>query len=159
MANPEIKMIASIGNHMPLLTVWKESGVTDPYGFDLVVHLADRVLPGQPEIGMRGRSERLLDGTYQFVSGLHFEPYYTRAKGDKRLTYLAQAQNDWDDRLIATEEIQNVHDLEGKSLVVTAPARLRVRQPAPLSRARRGRPQPHQVPHAKGRRHQGSWPG
>jgi ABC-type nitrate/sulfonate/bicarbonate transport system substrate-binding protein len=40
-----------------------------------------------------------------------------RAKGEKRLTYLAQAQNNWDDRLVAAPEIKSTHDLKGKRIV------------------------------------------
>src|SRR6266540_56028 len=64
----------------------------------------------------------LLDGTYDFLSGLHHEPYYYRAKGDKRFIYIAQAQNDWDDSVVATQEIKSPKDLEGKKVICTSSA-------------------------------------
>src|SRR5215203_3419579 len=71
---------------------------------------------------MNERAPKLLDGTYDFLSGLHHEPYYYRARGNKRFVYLAQAQNDWDDRIVATDAITSPQDLEGKRLIVTSPA-------------------------------------
>ena len=122
MVKPIVNMLASDISHMPLLVVWRDSGVTQEHGFDLVVHIAGYEMSGQPFITMRERAPQLLDGTYDFLSGLHHEPYYYRARGDKRFVYLAQAQNDWDDRIIATEEIKSVKDLEGKRLIVTSRA-------------------------------------
>src|SRR6185503_8113491 len=58
-----------------------------------------------------------LAGEIDFLSGLHQETYRERAKGEKRLTYLAQAQNNWDDRLVALPEIKNVNDLKGRKIV------------------------------------------
>lgn len=119
---PTINMLASDISHMPLLLVWRDSGVTRKHGFTLNVHIANAAIPRQPFIEMKDRAPRLLDGTYDFLSGLHHEPYYYRARGDKRFVYLAQAQNDWDDRVIATEAIQSARDLEGKKVIVTAAA-------------------------------------
>jgi ABC-type nitrate/sulfonate/bicarbonate transport system substrate-binding protein len=112
MIKPVINMLASEISHMPLHLVWRDSGVTQEHGFDLVVHVANAKV-GAP---------LLLDGTYDFLSGLHHEPYIYRARGDKRFSYLAQAQNDWDDRIIAREEIQTAKDLEGKKILITARA-------------------------------------
>ena len=122
MVKPVVNMLASEISHMPLLFVWRDSGVTQEHGFDLVVHVANAEISGQPFIQMDERAPKLLAGTYDFLSGLHHEPYHYRARGDKRLVYLAQAQNDWDDRVIATPEIQSAKDLEGKRFIVTSRA-------------------------------------
>ena len=45
---------------------------------------------------MAHRAKLALAGEIDFLSGLHHETYRERAKGEKRLTYLAQAQNNWD---------------------------------------------------------------
>ena len=66
---------------------------------------------------MAHRAKLALAGEIDFLSGLHHETYRERAKGEKRLTYLAQAQNNWDDRLVALPEIKNVEDLKGKKIV------------------------------------------
>lgn len=122
MIKPTINMLASEISHMPLHTVWRDSGVTQKHGFDLVVHVANADVPNQPFIQMNQRAPKLLDGGYDFLSGLHHEPYHYRARGDKRFVYLAQAQNDWDDRVIAAEEIRTPKDLEGKRFIVTSRA-------------------------------------
>ncbi len=66
---------------------------------------------------MAHRAKLALAGEIDFLSGLHHETYRERAKGEKRLTYLAQAQNNWDDRLVAVPEIKTVEDLKGKKIV------------------------------------------
>jgi ABC-type nitrate/sulfonate/bicarbonate transport system substrate-binding protein len=66
---------------------------------------------------MDDRAKGLLSGEYQFLSGLHHETYIYRAKGDKRFLYLAQTQNDWDDRLIARKGITDAKQLEGKKII------------------------------------------
>ena len=71
---------------------------------------------------MKERAPKLLAGTYDFLSGLHHEPYHYRARGDKRFVYLAQAQNDWDDRVIASEQIRSAKDLEGQRFIITSRA-------------------------------------
>jgi len=68
---------------------------------------------------MGDRARCLLEGDYEFLSGLHHETYIYRAKGDKRFLYLAQTQNDWDDRLIARPEIRDVKQLEGKKILTS----------------------------------------
>jgi ABC-type nitrate/sulfonate/bicarbonate transport system substrate-binding protein len=78
-------------------------------------------LDGAPS--RKDRTKLLLNGEYQFLSGLHHEPYFMRARGDKRLAYIAQGQNLWDDRMIVVPGISNVKQLEGKSIFVGAPAR------------------------------------
>jgi len=69
-------------------------------------------------IRMQERAPLLLDGIYDFLSGLHHETYVYRARGDKRLVYLAQAQNDWDDRIVARGGIRAPKDLEGQKVIV-----------------------------------------
>lgn len=36
MVKPVVKMLASVISHMPLHTVWRESGVTKRHGFELI---------------------------------------------------------------------------------------------------------------------------
>ncbi len=122
MAKSNISMLCSDISHMPLLYVWRDSGAAEKHGFELSVHIASVEVPGQPFVKMSERAPRLLDGTYDFLSGLHHETYIYRAKGDKRFVYLAQAQNDWDDRIVAAANIQSPRDLEGQKLVVTSSA-------------------------------------
>ena len=97
---PVVKMLASDFSHLPLLYVWRDSGVCQQHGFDLIVHATKMKSPDQPLLANSDRAPMLLDGTYDFLSGLHHEPYYYRAQGDKRFVYIAQAQNDWDDRFV-----------------------------------------------------------
>jgi hypothetical protein len=122
MVQPNITMLCSDVSHMPLLYVWRDSGVAQKQGFELTVHISAMEVAGQPFIGMRERAPKLLEGAYDFLSGLHHETYIYRARGDKRFVYLAQAQNDWDDRIVAADGINRPKDLEGKKLVVTAEA-------------------------------------
>ena len=122
MVTPEIRMLCSDISHMALHFVWRDSGVTRKHGFELTVDVARMNLSGRPPVVMDERAPRLLDGTYDFLSGLHHETYVYRARGDKRLVYLAQAQNDWDDRVVVSREITSPKDLEGKKLVVTTSA-------------------------------------
>src|ERR671926_281884 len=107
-----INLLASEISHMPLLFVWRDSGVTEKHGFTLNLNVANFDLPGQGFIEMSERAPGLLSGKYDFLSGLHHEPYQYRARGDKRFVYLAQAQNDWDDRVIATDAVKSPKDLE-----------------------------------------------
>jgi hypothetical protein len=107
---------------MPLHFVWRDSGVCQRHGFEPHVDMANVTVPGLPVIPMDQRAPKLLDGTYDFLSGLHVEPYQYRARGDKRLVYLAQTQNDWDDRIVARQEIRSPLELEGKTIIMTATA-------------------------------------
>lgn len=122
MIDPEVKLLCSSISHMPLHFVWRESGITQKHGFELVAHIANRSLAGEPKVSMRDRAVRLLDGTYDFLSGLHHETYVYRAKGDKRFVYLAQTQNDWDDRVLVAPDIASPQDLAGKKFYITSPA-------------------------------------
>ena len=63
MVKPVINMLASEVSHMPLHVVWRDSGVTQEHGFDLVVHVTNLHLDDQPFITMRERAPLLLDGT------------------------------------------------------------------------------------------------
>ena len=119
---PTITMLASDISHIPLLFVWKESGVCEKHGFSLKFDIANQEIAGHPFRAMSDRGPMLLDGTYDFLSGLHHEPYFYRARGDKRFIYIAQAQNDWDDRIVATQEIKSAKDLEGKTMLATSQA-------------------------------------
>ena len=122
MVKPVVKMICSHISHMALHSVWQHSGVTQKHGFDLVVDVTDVPTADGTVYTNRDRAPKLLDGTYDFISGLHHETYIYRAKGDKRFVYLAQAQNDWDDRVVALPEVRTPKDLEGKKLIVTSSA-------------------------------------
>src|SRR5712692_8956765 len=118
MVTPEIRMLCSDISHMALHFVWRDSGVTRKHGFELTVDVARMNLSGRPPVVMDERAPRLLDGTYDFLSGLHHETYVYRARGDKRLVYLAQAQKDWDDRIVARGGIRAPKDLEGQKVIV-----------------------------------------
>ena len=118
MVKPHVKMLCSIFSHMPLHSVWRDSGVTQKHGFEMTVDVANVPTADGTVITMKQRAPLLLDGTYDFLSGLHHETYVYRARGDKRLVYIAQAQNDWDDRVVAREGIRSAKDLEGQKVIV-----------------------------------------
>jgi hypothetical protein len=116
MALKKVRMLCSDLSHMPLHTILRHSGVAEKHGFELEVDIANIEMGGST-ITMPERAPGLLTGKYQFLSGLHHETYIYRAKGDKRFVYLAQTQNDWDDRLIARPEIKSPQQLEGKRIL------------------------------------------
>src|SRR4051812_40289186 len=108
-----LELLASDSSHLPLLYVFKESRVMEKYGFEL-----ELLVVGSPKAPtMAHRAKLALAGEIDFLSGLHHETYRNRAKGEKRLTYLGQAQNNWDDRLIAHPNIQTVQDLKGQNII------------------------------------------
>jgi ABC-type nitrate/sulfonate/bicarbonate transport system substrate-binding protein len=117
----KIKVLSSSISHMPLHFVFRDSGVAEKHGFELDVDIAKVPQMGKKTRGIRERAALLLSGEYQFLSGLHHEPYLYRARGDKRLVFLAQTQNDWDDRLIVRSDIREAAQLEGKK-ILTGPA-------------------------------------
>jgi ABC-type nitrate/sulfonate/bicarbonate transport system substrate-binding protein len=106
---------------MPLHFVFRDSGVAEKHGFELVVDITKVPQLGKTTRTIRERAALLLAGEYQFLSGLHHEPYLYRARGDKRLVFLAQTQDDWDDRLIVRPDIREPKQLEGKR-ILTGPA-------------------------------------
>ena len=108
-----LDLLASDSSHLPFLYVFKESGVMEKYGFEIDLH----IVGGAKAPTMAHRAKLALAGEIDFLSGLHHETYRERAKGEKRLTYLAQAQNNWDDRLVALPKIQTVQDLKGQKIV------------------------------------------
>jgi len=108
-----LELLASDSSHLPLLTVFKESKVMEKYGFELELE----IVGGAKAPTMAHRSKLALAGEIDFLSGLHHETYRARAKGEKRLVYLAQAQNNWDDRLLATSKIRSVEDLKGERII------------------------------------------
>ncbi|HEX9878649.1 MAG TPA: hypothetical protein VGB25_00475, partial [Candidatus Binatia bacterium] len=112
----KIRILCSDISHMSLHFVFRDSGVSQKHGFELEVDIAKYPQGGRPVRAMSDRAPCLLAGDYEFLSGLHHEPYVYRAKGDKRFVYLAQTQNDWDDRLIARPEIREAKQLEGKKI-------------------------------------------
>ena len=113
----KIRMLCSDISHMPLHFTFRDSGVAEKHGFELEVDVARVSLGGRPARSMGDRAKLLLSGDYEFLSGLHHETYIYRAKGDKRFLYLAQTQNDWDDRLIARADIKDAKQLEGKKII------------------------------------------
>ena len=108
-----LDLLASDSSHLPFLYVFKESKVMEKYGYEIDLH----IVGGAKAPTMAHRAKLALAGEIDFFSGLHHETYRERAKGEKRLTYLAQAQNNWDDRLVALPEIKNVEDLKGRKIV------------------------------------------
>ena len=108
-----LDLLASDSSHLPFLYVFKESKVMEKYGYEIDLH----IVGGAKAPTMAHRAKLALAGEIDFLSGLHHETYRERAKGEKRLTYLAQAQNNWDDRLVAAPEIQTVGDLKGRKIV------------------------------------------
>ncbi len=113
-----LDLLASDPSHLPFLFVFKESRVMEKYGFEIELH----IVGGAKAPTMAHRAKLALAGEIDFLSGLHHETYRERAKGEKRLTYLAQAQNNWDDRLIASPKINGVQDLKGKKIICHAKA-------------------------------------
>jgi len=113
----KIRMLCSDISHMPLHFTFRDSGVAQKHGFELEVDVARMSMEGRPARSMGDRAKCLLAGDYEFLSGLHHETYIYRAKGDKRFLYLAQTQNDWDDRLIARADIKEPKQLEGKRII------------------------------------------
>jgi NMT1/THI5 like len=109
----QIALLASDSSHLPLLTIFKESGMTERYGFEIELD----VVGGAKAPTMAHRTSLIFAGEIDFVSGLHHETYRARSRGDKRLVYLAQTQNRWDDRLVAAPEIKDVQDLRGRKIV------------------------------------------
>jgi ABC-type nitrate/sulfonate/bicarbonate transport system substrate-binding protein len=109
----QIALLASDSSHLPLLTVFKESGVTQKYGFEIELD----VVGGAKAPTMAHRTSLIFAGEIDFVSGLHHETYRARSRGDKRLVYLAQTQNRWDDRLVAASDVNGVQDLRGRKIV------------------------------------------
>jgi ABC-type nitrate/sulfonate/bicarbonate transport system substrate-binding protein len=108
-----LDLLASDSSHLPFLYVFKESGVMEKYGFEIDLH----IVGGAKAPTMAHRAKLALAGEIDFLSGLHHETYRERARGEKRLTYLAQAQNNWDDRLIANANIKTVEDLRGQKII------------------------------------------
>jgi ABC-type nitrate/sulfonate/bicarbonate transport system substrate-binding protein len=117
----KVKVLSSSISHMPLHFVFRDSGVAEKHGFELDVDIAKVPQMGKKTRTIRERAALLLAGEYQFLSGLHHEPYLYRARGDKRLVFLAQTQDDWDDRLIVRPDIREPKQLEGKR-ILTGPA-------------------------------------
>jgi len=113
-----LDVLASDPSHLPFLFVFKESQVMEKYGFEIDLH----IVGGAKAPTMAHRAKLALAGEIDFLSGLHHETYRARAKGEKRLTYLAQAQNNWDDRLVALPTIDGVQDLRGKKIICHAKA-------------------------------------
>jgi len=100
----QIALLASDSSHLPLLTVFKESGVTQKYGFEIELD----VVGGAKAPTMAHRTSLIFAGEIDFVSGLHHETY--RMAGDRR-TYV--------DRVVAGEAsaalVDMPFDLYGKN--------------------------------------------
>jgi hypothetical protein len=65
-----LSVLCSDISHMPLLTVWRDSGITEMFGIELEIDIAEVAVPGRPVIPKAGRADALLTGRYQSVSGL-----------------------------------------------------------------------------------------
>ena len=109
----QLALLASDSSHLPLLTVFRESGVTQKYGIEIELD----VVGGAKAPTMAHRTSLIFAGEIDFVSGLHHETYRARARGEKRLVYLAQTQNHWDDRLVVAPGIKSLEDLRGRRIV------------------------------------------
>jgi ABC-type nitrate/sulfonate/bicarbonate transport system substrate-binding protein len=96
--------------------------MAEAFGFRLSVDVCGIPTSAGKSIRKADRSRLLLEGRYQIVSGLHREPYLARGRGDKRLVYIAQTQNDWDDRVIVEPQVDSAKALEGRAVVVTSGA-------------------------------------
>jgi hypothetical protein len=120
MIQPTVRVLCTAVPHLPLLFVWRDSGVTQRQGFELAVDVPAGGGAGQFRIPMNDCADMLLAGTYDFLSGLHQQTYIYRARGDKRLVYVAQGQNTWAGRVVATPEIGSAEDLAGKRFLVTS---------------------------------------
>ena len=134
----KIKVLSSSISHMPLHAVFRDSGVAEKHGFTLELDIAKVPQRGKPTRTIGERAALLLSGEYQFLSGLHHEPYVYRARGDRRLTFLAQTQNHWDDRLICRARYPGSQTARREKNSQRSGA-LRCRQSAPGARARRCR--------------------
>ena len=108
-----LDLLASDSSHLPLLYVFRDSRVMEKYGYEIELH----IVGGAKAPTMQHRAKLALAGEIDFLSGLHHETYRERAKGERRLTYLAQAQNNWDDRLVAARAVQSIDDLRGRKIV------------------------------------------
>jgi ABC-type nitrate/sulfonate/bicarbonate transport system substrate-binding protein len=113
-----LDLLASDSSHLPFLYVFKESKVMEKYGYEIDLH----IVGGAKAPTMAHRAKLALAGEIDFLSGLHHETYRERAKGEKRLTYLAQAQNNWDDRLVALPSVNGIQDLKGETILCHAKA-------------------------------------
>jgi hypothetical protein len=122
MVKEQIRLLCSDISHMALVFVWRDCGATQRNGFELTTDIANIDVSGYPRVTLEERAPGLLSGRYDFLSGLHHETYRARAQGDKRFVYLAQAQNDWDDRLVAMPDIARPQDLEGRRVIVSTSA-------------------------------------
>ncbi len=109
----QVALLASDSSHLPLLTVFKESGVTQKYGFEIELE----VVGSAKAPTMAHRTRLIFAGEIDFVSGLHHETYRARSRGEKRLVYLAQTQNRWDDRLVVAPGINGLQELRGRRIV------------------------------------------
>jgi ABC-type nitrate/sulfonate/bicarbonate transport system substrate-binding protein len=114
-----IALLASDSSHLPLLTVLKESGVAEKNGLEIELDVVGSAKA--PTLAHRARL--LLAGEVHFLSGLHHDTYKARAAGERRFVYLAQAQNNWDDRLVVSPSVARVDDLRDQRIIchTTAP--------------------------------------
>src|SRR3954462_7209975 len=109
----QIALLASDSSHLPLLTVFKESHVTDKYGFEIDLD----VVGGAKAPTMAHRTKLIFAGEIDFVSGLHHETYRARSRGARRLVYLAETQNRWGHRRGGRKPLASVDELRGKRIV------------------------------------------
>jgi len=114
-----IRLLCSDASHLPIHLTLRDSRIAEKYGFQYELDAVGVSRDGKPARRIPERATCLLAGEYEFLSGLHHEPFAARLKGDKRFVYLAQTQNYWDDRLIARPEIKTAKQLEGKRVLTS----------------------------------------
>lgn len=117
MNDHRIRLLCSDKSHLPLHYTLRDSQIPEKYGFRYEVDAVGVSRDGKPPRTIPERAPLLLAGEYEFLSGLHHQPYIARLKGDKRFVYLAQTQNYWDDRLLARPGIETLKQLEGKKVL------------------------------------------
>ena len=117
MNDNRIRLLCSDRSHLPLHYTLRESQIPEKYGFQYEVDAVGVSRDGGPPRTIPERAALLLAGEYEFLSGLHHQPYIARLRGDKRFVYLAQTQNYWDDRLLARPGIETLKQLEGKKVL------------------------------------------
>src|SRR5215472_809524 len=82
MSLEKIRLLSSAVSHMPLIFTFRDSGVTEKYGFKLEVDIAGFDRPGKPPRPMSERASLLLQGEYEFDEGdtgdQHLEKAWSR---------------------------------------------------------------------------------
>lgn len=80
MVLPRVRLLVSSVSHLPLHYIFRASGVTRKYGFDLDLDIVNVPQGNKPVRKFSDRVATLLSGEYEFLSGLHHETYVCRAE-------------------------------------------------------------------------------